>query len=261
VFVNSPLKVHLEHYEGPLDLLLDLIRSQKIDIRDIPIAQITSQYLAALDRAREMDLDLGAEFVFMAATLIHIKSRMLLPTDPELSQGETDEDPRQELVERLLEHERFKNAAEMLQQKRLIEENVWSNPQMRHFASDDDDPGLDVNLFDLVKSFGEVIDRARSRPVYEVDTEEVSVGDMVVHLRALLENTRRDKPLFILQVLQQQRSVRAMICLFLAVLELVKMQAVEILQKDLFGEMALRRKEGLAVVTPAEAGLIEEDYK
>ncbi len=118
---SSPLNVHLDHYDGPLDLLLDLIRKQQIDIRDIPIATITSQYLAYLDKAREMDLDIGAEFVFMAATLIHIKSRLLLPTDPALrKEGEGEEDPREELVQRLLEHQRFKDAAEMLQQKRII---------------------------------------------------------------------------------------------------------------------------------------------
>ena len=103
---SSPLNVRLDHYEGPLDLLLDLIRKQQIDIRDIPIATITAQYLSYLEQARERDLDIGAEFVFMAATLIHIKSRMLLPTDPELrKENENEEDPREELVERLLEHD------------------------------------------------------------------------------------------------------------------------------------------------------------
>jgi len=101
---SSPLNVHLDHYDGPLDLLLDLIRKQQIDIRDIPIATITSQYLSYLEQARSMDLDIGAEFVFMAATLIHIKSRMLLPVDPALKkEGETQEDPREELVENVEE--------------------------------------------------------------------------------------------------------------------------------------------------------------
>ena len=161
--VSSPLDVRLEQYEGPLDLLLDLIRRQQIDIRDIPIAMITSQYLAYLDKARELDIDLGAEFVFMAATLIHIKSKMLLPSDPALAKpGEADdEDPRTELVNKLLEHERFKNAAEMLQQKRMIEENVWSNPQIKEFVADDEDPGLAISLFDLVKAFNEVLERAK----------------------------------------------------------------------------------------------------
>ena len=150
---SAPLNFHLEHYEGPLDLLLDLIRKQQIDIRDIPIASITAQYLEFLQKAREMDLDISAEFVFMAATLIHIKSRMLLPVDPALrKEGETEDDPREELVERLLEHERYKNAAEMLREKRMIEENVWSNPQMKQFAAEIDDPGLAVDMFDLVKA-------------------------------------------------------------------------------------------------------------
>src|SRR5579864_2651165 len=147
--VSSPLDVRLEKYEGPLDLLLDLIRKQQIDIKDIPIATITSQYLGYMDKARELDIDLSAEFVYMAATLIHIKSKMLLPRDPALAEMSPEEDPRQELVDRLLEHERFKNAAEMLQQKRMIEENVWSNPQMKTFSAEDEDPGLAISLFDL----------------------------------------------------------------------------------------------------------------
>jgi chromatin segregation and condensation protein Rec8/ScpA/Scc1 (kleisin family)/uroporphyrinogen-III synthase len=255
---SSPLNFHLDHYDGPLDLLLDLIRKQQIDIRNIPIATITSQYLAYLDQAREMDLDIGAEFVFMAATLIHIKSRLLLPVDPALQkEGETTEDPREELVQRLLEHQRFKDAAEMLQQKRIIEENVWSNPQMKHFITEDDDPGLAVSLFDLIKAFGEVLERVKTRPVYEVRDEEISIGDMVRHVRSLLDATKTDKPLFILRVMEEQRSRRAMICLFLAVLEMVKSQSVVILQADLFGEIALDKGERFEESTTT----IEEEYK
>src|SRR6516164_2761057 len=137
-----------------------------------------------MEKAREMDIDLGAEFVYMAATLIHIKSKMLLPRDPALEgDGENAEDPRLELVERLIEHERFKNAAEMLQQKRLIEENVWSNPQMKAFAATDEDPGLNVSLFDLVKAFGEILERAKNRPTYEVEQGDVTVADMIRDLR------------------------------------------------------------------------------
>jgi segregation and condensation protein A len=259
---SQPLSFHLEHYEGPLDLLLDLIRRQQIDIRDIPIASITSQYLEFLQKAREMDLDISAEFVFMAATLIHIKSRMLLPVDPALrKEGETEDDPREELVERLLEHERYKNAAEMLQQKRMIEENVWSNPQMKQFAADIEDPGLAVDMFDLVKALSAVMERLQSRPIYEIKDETVSVSDMVAHLRALLRETKKDKPLFILQVMEQQRTRRAMICLFLAVLEMVKMQAVLILQKDLFGEIALGKGERFEEAFQQPVIALEEDYK
>ncbi len=261
--IQSPLNVHLDRYEGPLDLLLDLIRKQQIDIRDIPIATITAQYLLYLEQARDMDLDVGAEFVFMAATLIHIKSKMLLPVDPALkvTGTEADDDPRQELVQKLLEHERFKNAAEMLQQKRIIEENVWSNPSMKQFAADDEDPGLAVSLFDLVKAFGDILERVKSRPIYEVSTEEVNVSDMIVHLRTLLDHTKKDRPLFILQVFEKQRTRRAMICLFLAVLEMVKMQAVRILQAELFGEIALAKGERFEEAATQATPAIEEDYR
>jgi segregation and condensation protein A len=256
----SPLQFRLDHYQGPLDLLLDLIRKQEIDIRDIPIARITKQYLAYLDQARELDMDIGAEFIFMAATLIQIKSKMLLPVDPALKKEGEEDDPREELVQRLLEHERFRNAAEMLQQKRMIEENVWSNPQIKEFVAEDDNPGLAVTMFDLVKAMGEILERVRNKPVYEITEEDVSVGDMVKHLRLLLEHSRRDQPLFILQVMEQQRSRRAMICLFLAVLEMVKSQAVEILQKELFGEIALAKGERFAEDLTQPVTALEEEY-
>jgi segregation and condensation protein A len=261
--VSSPLNIHLDQYEGPLDLLLDLIRRQQIDIKDIPIATITQQYLAYMEKAREMDIDLGAEFVYMAATLIHIKSRMLLPRDPALArEGDNSDDPRQELVDRLLEHERFKNAAEMLQQKRLIEENVWSNPQIKSFVSEDDDPGLAITLFDLVKAFGELLERAKNRPVYEVESTDVTVADMIRYLKAKFVEIAPEKPVYILRIFEQQRSRRAMIALFLAVLEMVRMQAVVVAQKDLFGEIALLRHESFDAVFANEQPIaaIEKDY-
>ena len=242
--------------------MLDLIRKQQIDIKDIPIATITAQYLQYMDKARELDVDLGAEFVYMAATLIHIKSRMLLPRDPALAQDNPEEDPRQELVEKLLEHEKFKNAAEMLQQKRMIEENVWSNPQIAQFTSEDEDPGLAITLFDLVKAFGELLERAKNRPVYEVAEEDVSVGQMILRLKSLFAEAG-DEPVYIMRVFAEQRSRKAMITLFLAVLEVVKQQAVVVAQADLFGEIVLRRHrlfdEVFAADQPAMA--IEREYR
>jgi segregation and condensation protein A len=216
-----------------------------------------------MDKAREMDIDLGAEFVYMAATLIHIKSKMLLPRDPALdAEGETPEDPRQELVDRLLEHERFKNAAEMLQQKRMIEENVWSNPQIKAFISEDDDPGLAITLFDLVKAFGEMLERVKNRPVYEVESADVTVGDMIRYLRDRFREVGEDQPVFIMRVFEMQRTRRAMIALFLAVLEMVRMQAVIVTQKDLFGEIALQRHGSFNAVfaTDQPMSAIEKDY-
>ncbi len=261
--MTSPLNVHLERYEGPLDLLLDLIRKQQIDIKDIPIATITSQYLEYMDKARELDFDLGAEFVYMAATLIHIKSRMLLPRDPELQKDNLEEDPRQELVDKLLEHEKYKNAAEMLQQKRMIEENVWSNPQMEQFASADEDPGLAITLFDLVKAFGELLERAKNRPVYEVSEEEVTVGQMITHLRTLFIEAGETEPVHIMRVFEAQRTRRAMIALFLAVLEMVKLQAVRVAQEDLFGEIVLRRHRSFDAVFASgqPVSAIEREYR
>ena len=123
--VSSALNFHLEKYEGPLDLLLDLIRKQQINIYDIPIASITQQYLEYMQNAMELDIELSSEFVYMAATLIHIKSRHAAPDGSGARQDfAAEEDPRTELVDRLIEHERFKNAAEMLQQKRVVEEAI-----------------------------------------------------------------------------------------------------------------------------------------
>ena len=261
--MSSPLNFHLEQYDGPLDLLLDLIRKQQIDIKDIPIATITAQYLQYMEKAREMDINLGAEFVYMAATLIHIKSRMLLPRDPALeTEGGEAEDPRQELVDRLLEHERFKNAAEMLQQKRMIEENVWSNPQIKAFVSDDDDPGLAITLFDLVKAFGEMLERTKNRPFYEVQSADVTVADMIRYLKDRFADAGENQPVFIMRIFEQQRSRRAMIALFLAVLEMVRMQAVVVTQKDLFGEIALQRHTNFesAFASDQPIAEIEKDY-
>ena len=257
----SPLNVRLERFEGPLDLLLDLIRKQQIDICDIPIARITRQYLDYLEQAAELDVELGAEFVLMAATLIHIKSRMLLPRDPELARLEGEqEDPRRELVERLLEHERFKNAAEMLQQKRLIEENVWSNPQIRAFL-DGEDPGLAVTLYDLVATFQAVLERARSRPSFQVNHEAVTLAEMIEFVKGALVSRPADELVPARELFEQQRSLRAMICVFLAILELVRLQAVALVQKATFGEIAIRRHKRFQEVAASQtAPEIEKEY-
>ena len=260
--MSSPLNFHLEHYDGPLDLLLDLIRKQEINIYEIPIAQITGQYLEYMQRALEMDVELSAEFVYMAATLIHIKSKMLLPRDPELDKLQAEEDPRKELVDRLLEHERFKSAAEMLHQKRVIEEAVWSNPQIEQFLSEEEDPGLAVTLFDLVKTFQSVLERARSRPVYDVGSEDVSIPDMIRYLRQIFENEGRGRTVSARELFERQRSRRAMICLLLAVLEMVKLQAIGLTQQDAFGEIGLKRLKGFETAFASEQAMtaIDEGY-
>jgi segregation and condensation protein A len=260
--VSSPLNFHLEQYEGPLDLLLDLIRKQEINIRDIPIATITSQYLAYMEKATALDIELSSDFVYMAATLIHIKSKMLLPRDPELDRIEGNEDdPRKELVDQLLEHERFKNAAEMLQQKRVIEEAVWSNPQIQQFISEDEGPGVAVTIFDLVQTFQTILERVKSRPLYEIGKETVSVPEMMQYLRHQLAGLRKDS-LSATQLFEKQRGPRAMICLFLAILELVRRQAVELTQGEAFGDIGLRRGSGFdeAEATAEDLSTVEQEY-
>src|SRR5712671_4583128 len=175
------LKISLPLYEGPLDLLLDLIRRQKLDIYDIPIAKVTEQYLAFLHLMKEMDVDLASEFLVIAAQLIYIKSRMLLPPDPDAG-PEEQEDPRAELVRRLIEYEKFKNAAQMLYQREMIENAAWSNPGEVTMAEAELEPELNVTLYDLLLSFREVAKRAEQRPAMQVSRDEFSVEQMMAFL-------------------------------------------------------------------------------
>lgn len=229
-----------------------MIRKQQINIYDIPIAQITAQYLESMQKALELEIELNADFIYMAATLIHIKSKTLLPRDPVLQELEPEEDPRNELVNQLLEHERFKSAAEMLHQKRVVEEAVWSNPQIAQFRSDEP-PGLAVSLHDLVTTFQGVLERAKQRPMYEVGNEEVSVPDMIRYVGKVFERLKQGEVVNARELFEKQNSRRAMICLFLALLELVKLQAVGLTQSDAFGEIGLKRLPGFsAAFTAAE---------
>jgi segregation and condensation protein A len=260
--VSFPLSFQLDQYEGPLDLLLDLIRKQEINIYDIPIAQITSQYLDYMQKALELDIELGSEFVYTAATLIHIKSKMLLPQDPELDKISPAEDPRKELVDRLLEHERFRNAAEMLQQKRVIEEALWSNPHINQFLSEDEQPSLAVTIFDLVRTFQAVLERAKNRPTYEVNSEDVSIADMIQYVQHQLGRCRQ-QPISAIQLFERQRSRRAMICLFLAILELVKGHAVELTQSEAFGDIDLVKGSEFEEVQQSihDLATVEKEYR
>src|SRR5947209_9536256 len=175
-----------EVYDGPLDLLLDLIRKQDIDIYDIPIAKITAQYLAYVDRMRQLDVNVAADFIYMASVLIHVKSKMLLPRDPDAS-ADAQEDPRAELVNRLLEHEKYKTAAQMLLQKQQIEDAVLTNPAIREFIdAEGTEPELAADVIDLVRTFQQILQRAKTRPVLEVEEETVTISQMIEYLRRRL---------------------------------------------------------------------------
>src|SRR5689334_15043219 len=245
-------------YEGPLDLLLDLIRKQDIDIYDIPIARITAQYLKYVEKIRELDVNVAADFIYMASVLIHIKSKMLLPRDPDLP-AEAQEDPRSELVNRLLEHEKFKSAAQMLLQKQQIEDAVWSNPALREFKdAEGTEPELAADVIDLVKTFQKVLDRAKSRPMLQVDEEAVTVGQMIDYLRRRL--SLEERPVRLLQLLRSVNSRNALVCTFLALLEMVRLQAIQVRQDRLFGEIVVRKHTGFDAIMNEQAA-VRDDWR
>jgi segregation and condensation protein A len=245
-------------YEGPLDLLLHLIRKQDIDIYDIPIGRITGQYLAYVEKLRELDVNVAAEFIYMAAVLIHIKSKMLLPRDPAAA-SDAQEDPRGELVNRLIEHEKFKSAAQMLMQKQQIEDAVWSNPALNEFKdAEGTEPEMAADVIDLVKTFQQILDRARNRPMIQVDEETVTVGQMIEYLRRRL--ALEDRPIRLKQMLRNVESRQALVCMFLALLEMVRLQAIQLRQDRLFGEILLRKHVGFEAVMTEQAA-VRDDWR
>ena len=256
---DFPFAVAVDNvYEGPLDLLLDLIRKQDIDIYDIPIAKITAQYLAYVEKIRDLDVNIAAEFIYMAAVLIHIKSKMLPPRDP-LAGPEEQEDPRSELVNRLLEHEKFKSAAQMLLQKQQIEDAVLSNPSLKEFMDDEGtEPEIAADVIDLVKTFQQVLERVRTRPVLNVDEETVTVGQMIDYLRRRL--SLEDRPIRLKQLLMRVQSRQALVCMFLALLELVRLQAIQVRQDKLFGEIAVRKHTHFEEVMNQQAA-VRDDWR
>ena len=244
---ESPFSVFVgQVYDGPLDLLLDLIRKQDIDIYDIPIARITAQFLAYVNQLKAGDVDVAGEFIYTASLLIHIKSKMLLPRAPTGPEDEA-EDPRLELVERLLEHERFKNAAQMLQQKQMLEAASWSNPGIRDFKEEEAaEPEIAADTVDLVRVFRDILERARTRPVLNIEEDSVTVGQMIQFLARRLN--MEDKPVALRRLLSHTRSERALIAIFLALLEMVRMQAIVLRQDRAFSEIFVKKHSGFDAV-------------
>ncbi len=255
-------KIQIPMYEGPLDLLLDLIKKQEMSIHDIQISKITAQYLEYLHQLEELDVDVSAEFIYMAATLIYIKSKMLLPPDPLSSEEEAGGDPRAELVQRLVEHEKFKNAAQLLYQKQQIEENVWSKPDKSLYNDEGTDADLVVSLVDLVKVFQQVLERRKEVSRIELRHEEFTVAQMIGQLRAQI-STSPDDSVNLIQFFEACSSRHAMIVAFLAVLEMVKLQAVALVQESQFGEILVRRDKMFDLAFDEHGGIkqIDEEYR
>ncbi len=230
------LKITLPLYEGPLDLLLDMIRKQKIDIYDIPIAQVTAQYLDFLHLMKEMNVDLASEFLLTAAHLIYIKSRTLLPPDPN-ADPEEEEDPRAELVRRLLEYEKFKNAAEMLYQKELVERAIWTRPGSLDTGGQEREPHVTATLFDMLAVFRDVLKRFEERPPLDMAREEFSVEQMMKFV--LGEVRSASNGVGFVKLLENFSTRGALITVFLALLELARIRAISISQKGALSDIQL----------------------
>ncbi len=262
---QSPFLVAIGHvYDGPFDLLLDLIRKQNLDIYDIPMARITAQFLEYTRHLQAVDIDAAGEFVYTASLLIHIKSRTLLPREPAGRQGLLEaEDPRRELVEKLLEHERFKAAAQMLQQKQQIEAATWTRPGLRRFLNDEGVPDLGsereiaADTVDLVRVFREVMERLRERPVHRIDEDAVTVGQMIDFVKGRL--LMDEKPVNLRRLLRNLHSERALICTFLAMLELVRLQAIVLHQREQMGDILLKKTDTFEQVLN-DAARVRDDW-
>lgn len=241
-------RVKLEVFEGPLDLLLYLIKKDEIEIQDIPISRITAEYLDYLNLMRELDISIAGDFLVMASTLIYIKSKLLLPPAPKI-EGEEDliEDPRAELVERLLEYQKFKSAAQMLHSRGEIESAAYTRGQL---DTDKNNPEVSATVFDLMRVFRDILKRLESEAQMEIQREEVSMAEKLAQINLRLES---GEEINVREIFEQSRSKRELILTFLAFLELVKEFKIHLTQRELFGEIfARKRTESIFALEPVE---------
>jgi segregation and condensation protein A len=223
------IKIRVESFEGPLDLLVHLIRKHQVNVYDIPIALVTEQYLEYLDLMQELNLDVASEFLVMAATLIHIKSRMLLPRpDPSQEDLESEEDPRDALVRRLLEHQKFKAAAELLHDRETLRSAQWTRPDSRieAIAGEDYEPELEVDLFSLLSAFRLVLQRARERPPL-LPPEQISIE---TRIDQMLERLSETEACGFEDLFEDAASRADMIVTFLALLEMIRLKLIRVFQ-------------------------------
>jgi len=235
---ESPaITIRLEAFEGPLDLLLHLIKKEEIDIWNIPIARITEQYLEYLQVMRDLNVNVAGEWLVMAATLIHIKSRMLVPQESgQDAPDEDDEDPRKELVYQLLEHQKFKNAAEMLYTREEVENAVWTKPPEE--ILEDGDEVVAATIFDLLRAFHEVVRRFEAQRLLEVAHEEITVEQKIADIRKrFLVHEKFPFSSFF----KEAGSKLHLIVTFLALLELVRLGEVRLYQKRAFDEIIIAK--------------------
>ena len=223
---ESDYTFRLEGFEGPLDLLLHLIQKNELDIFNIPIAVITEQYLEYLQLMKVLNLDMAGEYLLMASTLLHIKSRMLLPKSSE--EEEEEEDPRAELVRRLLEYQRYKQAAGELEKRPMLDRDVFVRLIPEDLEEIPEEEKIEVNLFELLEAFRKILERARSEAVHEVALEPLSVEDKIQEILELLQRENRSTAFH--RLFPEMASRRLIVVTLLAIVELVKMKRIRIFQ-------------------------------
>jgi len=232
---HEDIKLRLGEFSGPLDLLLFLIKQEQANIFDIPIARITDEYLKYIRLMKSLDISLAADFLVMAATLIEIKSKMLLPREISADAEEEIEDPRQELIDRLLEHQKFKNAAEMLYERVTIEQAVFRRGSIE---SDENNTETNATVFDLLTVFQKILDRHKEEIKLEIEREEMSLADMLKQMRARIFKAGE---INLIEIFREMRTKQELVLAFIAVLELVRTENIKLLQSKTFGDVILRK--------------------
>lgn len=232
-------KVQLDVFEGPLDLLLYLIRKEEVDIYDIPIERITTQYMQYLELMRMLDLNIAGEFLVMAATLMMIKSRMLLPPEERPELEEEEEDPRWDLVRQLIEYKKFKDAALHLETLEALQHDVFlRGGDAVHLGPQSDVALRDVSIFDLISAFGEVLKRVKTEELQEIFAERVTVAEMI---DSVMQRVRREGRLAFSALFSGTASRAEIVCTFLAILELIRLQQIVAIQERAFGEILIEQ--------------------
>ena len=242
-------KLKLDIFEGPLDLLLYLIKKNDLDICNIPIASVTEQYLQYIEMMKMLDLEVVGDFLVMAATLMQIKSRMLLPPDP--TEVAPQEDPRDELVKRLQEYQRFKEIADALKEKESLRQDLFSRTldeaKMKELKEDAREVYFDASLFDLINAFSEALKRAPEEVIHEIIKDEFTVDKKIHEVLHLLLDCSQ---VLLNEIFNKCRNKIEIVVTFLAILELMRLKEIKIVQKSLFGEIeVLRNKENIAPPT------------
>lgn len=232
---RDTIKLELGEFAGPLDLLLYLIKQEKADIFDIPIARITDAYLKYIRLIEKLDIAMAADFLVMAATLIEIKSKMLLPREIFGEAEEELEDPRRELVDRLLEHQKFQNAAQMLYERSTVEQAVFNRGKIE---SDENNAETNATVFDLLKVFQKILARHKEEVKMEIKREEMSLSEMIKNLK---RRVFQAKQLYLSAFFEEMQSKQELVLAFIAVLEIVRTESVKLLQENVFGDIILRK--------------------